>query len=76
MKRTLLGCHNIILALQPKAVLILCSLTIKEIQADLQASEFPLCSHKGDLAHCLTDLGCYFSQEDPCTPSSPLQLLL
>lgn len=34
-----------------------------------RCQNFLSCTHKGDLAHCLTVLGCYISQEDPCTPS-------
>lgn len=31
---------------------------------------FLSCSHKGNPAHCLTDLGCCISQEDPCPPKA------
>lgn len=36
---------------------------------------FLLCCHGGGLAHPPVDLGCYVSQEDACTTSSPLLLI-
>ena len=79
---TSLGCHSVMLGLCPQPKIfhaVLALLAWSDHQRNpgriFWCQNFLPCHHGGGLAHPPIDLGCYVSQEDACTTSSPLGLI-